>query len=31
MSIAVLHGWTKPFSKPSALPGFGITLGFTVT
>jgi sulfate transport system permease protein len=31
MSIAVLHGWSKPFSKPSALPGFGITLGFTVT
>jgi sulfate transport system permease protein len=31
MSTAVLSGWTKPFPKPSALPGFRITFGFTIT
>ncbi len=31
MSAAVLRGWLPAVPKPSALPGFGITLGFAVT
>lgn len=30
MSLAVSGGWSPSFRKPSALPGFGITLGFAV-
>jgi sulfate transport system permease protein len=31
MSDAALHGWLPAIRKPSALPGFGITLGFAVS
>jgi sulfate/thiosulfate transport system permease protein len=31
MSDAVLSGWLPRVHKPSALPGFGLTLGFTVS
>jgi sulfate transport system permease protein len=31
MNVAVLPGWIRPFPKSSALPGFGLTFGFTVT
>ncbi len=31
MSDAALSGWLPPVRKPSALPGFGLTLGFAVS
>src|SRR6185436_3792808 len=31
MSVAVSGRWTPWRSKPSVLPGFGITLGFAIT
>ena len=31
MSAAVLSGWLPRVRKPSALPGFGLTLGFAVS
>src|SRR5215475_1241479 len=31
MSDAALTGWLPRVRKPSALPGFGLTLGFAVT
>jgi sulfate transport system permease protein len=31
MTAAVSHGWLPTLRKPSALPGFGVTLGFAVT
>lgn len=31
MSDAALGGWLPPVRKPSALPGFGLTLGFAVS
>jgi sulfate transport system permease protein len=31
MSVAVLRGWSPTIPKPTALPGFGITFGFTLT
>jgi len=31
MSLAVSRGWSPQLRRPSALPGFGITLGFAVS
>jgi sulfate transport system permease protein len=31
MSLAVSRGWSPTLRRPSALPGFGITLGFAVS
>ena len=30
MSVATVEGWGPSLRKPSALPGFGITFGFTI-